>query len=94
MTNANRVKEALREKVQGVLNVDGSCRPQIISDEKTRFGQLLVKMKTLTGLGVLLNTSLNIHGEPLACSPEDTLRAFQDSGADHLFMEDFLVSKN
>lgn len=94
MTSAYRVKEPFREKLVGVLNVDGTCRPQIVSDKGSRYGQLLNSIKALTGIGVLLNTSLNIHGEPLACTPEDALRALRDSGAHYLAMEDFLVTKS
>jgi carbamoyltransferase len=42
---------------------------------------------------VLLNTSLNVSGEPIACTPEDALRTFLASGLDHLALGDFLVSK-
>jgi carbamoyltransferase len=93
MTSAYRVKEDRRNSVIGVLNVDGTCRPQILADTSSRFGQLLLRIKDLTGCGVVLNTSLNIHGEPLACSPTDALRAFVDSGADFLAMEEYFVAK-
>jgi carbamoyltransferase len=94
MTTAYQVRDTCREKMIGVLNVDGTCRPQIVADGAGRYAQLLLKMKALTGLGVLLNTSMNIHGEPLACTPEDAIRAFLASGAEYLVMEDFLARKS
>lgn len=94
MTCAYSVKQAYRDRLVGVLNVDGTCRPQIVSETQSRFARLLAKIKEKTGLGILLNTSFNIHSEPLVCSPEDALRAFARSGGVWLIMGGYLVHKN
>jgi carbamoyltransferase len=94
MTCAYVVKEAYRDRLSGILGFDGTCRPQIVpSGDSSRFTQLLKAVKAQTGLGVVLNTSMNIHGEPLACSPQDALRALGDSGAIIMVMEDYIVHK-
>ena len=92
MTSAYLVKEAHRPKLVGVLGFDGTCRPQIIKDKTTLYGRLLEKIKTLTRIGALLNTSMNIHGEPLVCSPADALQALDQSGARWLAMGPGILS--
>lgn len=95
MTCAYRVRPEHRATVQGVINVDGSCRPQILTSAGTDpYTCLLKAVKRKTGLGVLLNTSLNLHGEPLVCSPKDTLRTFEATEVGHLVAGHLLVSKD
>jgi carbamoyltransferase len=94
MTCAYRVRKEKAHLVRGVINVDYSCRPQIVADEQdTAYAQLLREVKKTSGCGVVLNTSLNLHGEPLVCSPEDARRTFEQSGFEYLFLEDYLVRK-
>ncbi|RYZ60688.1 MAG: hypothetical protein EOP09_20925, partial [Proteobacteria bacterium] len=77
MTCAFWVKKSERPSVIGTLNVDGSCRPQILADsDPSGYAELLRAWKKTHGRGVLLNTSLNVHGEPLASTVEDLKRAF------------------
>jgi carbamoyltransferase len=94
MNSAYMVKESYREKLAGILGFDGTCRPQIVKDQTSIFGQLLLGVKRLTGVGALLNTSMNIHGQPLVCSPTDALRAFEQSGGQWLMMGGFSVKKD
>ncbi len=68
MTMAYMVREDMRDSVRGVINVDGSCRPQIVGEESSLYHQLLREVRKLTGHGILLNTSFNLHGEPIVCS--------------------------
>jgi len=99
MTTACRVRPEARSALAGVIAPDGTCRPQMVSsagdlsDARHRFAALLVEMRGRTGQGVLLNTSFNVHGEPIVCSPEDALRAFGSSALRHLAIGPFLVSK-
>ena len=94
MTCAYRVKKGKESLMQGVINVDKTCRPQILpDDDPSLYGSLLREIKRQSGHGVLLNTSFNLHGEPLVCSPEDALRTFSGTEASYLFMEDFLITK-
>jgi carbamoyltransferase len=58
-----------------------------------RFYSLLEHLEALTGDAVVLNTSLNRRGEPLACSPDDALDIFLGTGLQYLVMEDLLITK-
>lgn len=73
---------------------DFTARPQIV-EKKTnpRYHKIIKEFEKLTGIGVVLNTSFNLHGYPIVCSPEDALHVFQNSGLRYLAMGNFLVSK-
>ena len=92
MTMAYMVAPAYREAMAGVTGVDGSCRPQIVSDSSTDcFAELLRAVRRRMNLAAVLNTSYNIHGEPLVCSPEDAVLVFERCGADALAIGPYLV---
>lgn len=91
MTMGYMTKPEHRDIIKGVIAADGSCRPQIVGSENPRFKMLLEELARLTGHGVVLNTSFNIHGEPIVCTPDDALRAFAGSGADVLIIENIVV---
>jgi carbamoyltransferase len=94
MTMAYMVADSWRDALSGVTNVDGSCRPQLVPDEGTGpFAALLREMRTRLGVGAVLNTSFNIHGEPLVCAPHEALDVFQRSGADALAIGSFLLER-
>lgn len=93
MTMAYIVRENKRHFVQGVINVDGSCRPQIVSEKDSVFCELLKEVKQLTGHGIVLNTSFNLHGDPLVCSPKDAIKTMTDTGCEYMAIGDFLVRK-
>ena len=93
MTMAYKVRDEKRDLVRGVINRDGSCRPQIVSRDGSLFGGLLEKIRDLTGQGVILNTSFNLHGEPLACSPQDALETMGLTGSTYMAIGDFLVQR-
>ena len=68
-----------------MISVDGTCRPQFVADDETgAFAELLREARRRWGVGAVLNTSFNIHGEPLVCSPAEALDVFLRSGADAL----------
>jgi carbamoyltransferase len=92
MTMAYMVKKELRDHMRGVINVDGSCRPQIVCKDSL-FRNLLVEIKKISGLGVVLNTSFNIHGEPVVCSPEDAVKAFLKTKNRYLAINNFVVKQ-
>ncbi|MBF0126055.1 MAG: hypothetical protein HQM02_02485 [Magnetococcales bacterium] len=93
MTSIYQVRPEFRSALSGVLSRDGSCRPQMVAEDDSRFAQLLKAIQMRTGYGVLLNTSFNSHGEPLVCSPDDALRAFATMGIDCLILGDWIVAK-
>jgi carbamoyltransferase len=65
-----------------------------VGDENPAFRELLLGMQSALGAGVVLNTSFNIHGEPIVESPTDALDMFARTDLRYLFMENFLVEKN
>ena len=94
MTMAFRVREAYQNLMGGVINIDGTCRPHFVGDENPLYRDLLLNLKNELGMGVVLNTSFNIHGEPMVCTPDDALDMFSRTRVDYLFLGDFLVKKN
>ena len=74
MTFAVRASEYAKATVPAVVHVDGTLRPQVVTDRRNaRYAALLRAFKELTGVGVLLNTSFNRHGHPIVGSPDDAL---------------------
>ena len=93
MTMAYMVKHSKRELVRGVINIDGSCRPQIVRDDHSLLSGLLLEIRKLTGYGILLNTSFNLHGEPLVCTPQDAVKTMAESGGGYMVIGDYLVTR-
>jgi carbamoyltransferase len=94
MTMAYEVAPAQRPALAGVMSIDGTCRPQLVPDaEQSPFADLLRDVRARWGMGAVLNTSFNIHGEPLVCSPAEAVDVFLRSGADHLAMGPFLLDR-
>ncbi len=88
------VQKNKRKEIPAVVHVDGSCRPQTV--EKTvnpRYWKLIKAFENESGVPVLLNTSLNIKGEPMVCSPKEALNCFFLTGMDYMVLGDFLVRK-
>ncbi len=87
------VKKQLR-RIPAVAHVDGSARVHTVDAKANpKFHRLIVHFKQRTGLPLVLNTSFNIKGEPIVCTPEDALRCFFSTGIDHLAIGSYLVSK-
>jgi carbamoyltransferase len=93
MTMAYRVRPEARSFLQGVVGRDGTCRPQMVDESYGSYHRLLVEMKDAIGVGAVLNTSFNQHGEPMVAGPAEAIDCFVRSGADALVMEDFLVER-
>ncbi|HIJ35876.1 MAG TPA: hypothetical protein HPP59_01185 [Deltaproteobacteria bacterium] len=93
MTMGFKVRKQYLDLMEGVINIDGTCRPQFVGDENPVYRDLLKRIQKEMGKGVVLNTSLNIHGEPMVCSPRDALQMFEKTAVTYLFLEDFLVEK-
>jgi carbamoyltransferase len=77
-----------------ITHVDGSARLQTVSlHSNPRFYQLLEAFNELTGCPIILNTSFNVKGEPIVCSPEDALNCFIGTNIDTLVLEDFIIDR-
>jgi carbamoyltransferase len=95
MTFTFDVAEHWKKRIPEVVHEDGTARPQIVTAKSNpRYYELLRKFEAKTGVGVLLNTSLNRRGEPMVCSPDDALNMFYGSDLQILAMGDYLVRKN
>jgi len=94
MTITFDVAEAWKARIPEVVHADGTARVQVVEQaQNPRYYALLEAMETLTGNGVVLNTSLNRRGEPMVCSPADALDMFFGSDLRYLVLEDYLVTK-
>ena len=74
---------------------DYSMRPQFVKKEHNpKYHELLTEFEKLTGHGGILNTSFNLHGWPIVCSPKDAITTFLKSDLDYITINDYLVWKN
>jgi carbamoyltransferase len=84
----------LRSDVPAITHIDYSARIQSVSKEvNPRYWQLIDTFRQRTGYGVIVNTSFNVRGEPIVCTPEDAYRCFMGTQMDYLVMGDFLFKK-
>lgn len=83
-----------REAVPAVVHADGSGRLQTVDDDSSpRYRALIREFERLTGVPIVLNTSFNLNGEPMVCSPEDAIRTFYTCGMDVLYLGNVRVTK-
>lgn len=87
-------RELGRQNTKAVVHFDGSARIQTVEREDNEsFWKLISAFARRTGVPVVLNTSFNVRGEPIVCSPEDAIRCFLSTNIDLLALESYLVSK-
>jgi carbamoyltransferase len=83
-----------RSTLPAITHVDYSARIQTVQSETNpRYYQLLQAFEQLTGCGVLVNTSFNVRGEPIVCTPEDAYRCFMRTEMDYLVLENYILAK-
>ncbi len=83
-----------RSDIPAVTHVDYSARLQTVSEEDNpRYYRLIKEFEKLTGYGVIVNTSFNVRGEPIVCTPEDAYLCFMRTEMDTLVLGDFLLDK-
>lgn len=89
-------QEQMRSRIPAVIHPqDCTGRPQEVSEKTNQdYYRLLKCFEEMTGEGVVLNTSFNLHGEPIVNSPADALRVFDLSGLQHLALGNLLISKS
>jgi carbamoyltransferase len=85
----------MKQKCPAVVHIDGTARPQIIEeDTNPSMFRILKHFFELSGVPVLVNTSFNMHEEPIVCTPEDALRAFRIGNLDYLAIGNYLVNNH
>ena len=83
-----------RSDIPAVTHIDYSARIQTVhEDSNPKYYKLIKKFEEKTGCAVIVNTSFNVRGEPIVCSPEDAYRCFMRTEMDYLVLEDFLLDK-
>lgn len=94
MEKALVVRKDKQRLIPAVTHADGTGRLQTVRrDVNPRFWDLIHEFHELTGVPVVLNTSFNLQGEPIVCSPKDAIRTFFSSGLDALFLGPFVLEK-
>jgi carbamoyltransferase len=83
-----------RSEIPAVTHVDYSARLQTVNrDDNPLYYDTIKEFERLTGCPVIINTSFNVRGEPIVCTPEDAFRCFMRTRMDHLVMGSFLLDK-
>jgi carbamoyltransferase len=83
-----------RSTIPAITHVDYSARVQTVHKETNpRFHAVLESFKKRSGCSVLVNTSFNVRGEPIVCTPEDAYRCFMRTEMDYLVVENFIMAK-
>ena len=86
--------KAKRSVIPAVTHVDYSARVQTVHREiNPRYHALIAAFKKKTGCSVIVNTSFNVRGEPIVCTPEDAYRCFMRTDMDYLVMGNYLLDK-
>lgn len=84
----------LRSDLPAITHIDYSARIQSVSRETNpRYWELIHEFKKITGYGVIVNTSFNVRGEPIVCTPTDAYRCFMRTEMDTLVLGNFLLEK-
>ena len=83
-----------RSTIPAVTHVDYTARIQTVHREtNSRYHELIRRFDALTGCGVIVNTSFNVRGEPIVCTPEDAYRCFMRTEMDYLVVGNYLLAK-
>jgi carbamoyltransferase len=84
-----------RSEIPAITHVDYSARVQTVhKDTNPRYHNLISHFEKRTGCGVIVNTSFNVRGEPIVCTPEDAYRCFMRTEMDYLVLENYLLAKS
>jgi carbamoyltransferase len=85
---------AKKEIVAAIHPYDYTCRPQSLEEDwNTGYYRVLKEFESRTGIGGVMNTSFNLHGEPIVCSPQDAIHTIDDSGLEYLALGNYLLRK-
>jgi carbamoyltransferase len=85
--------EAMKSTSPAAVHVDGTARPQLVTaSSNPSFYRILTEYHRLTGIPSVINTSFNMHEEPIVCTPDDAIRAFLQGNLDYLAIGNLLVA--
>ena len=94
MTLAIKIRDKFKKIFPACVHEDNTVRVQVVSKKNNfKYWKLLKEFKKITGYGILINTSFNVQGEPIVCSPRDALRTFHSTGIDILSIGDYIIKK-
>lgn len=94
MTITYNCTEFMREKCPGAVHVDGTARPQrVCHDSNPELHSILSTYHEMTGIPSVINTSFNMHEEPIVCTPDDAIAAWRRGGFRYLQLGDFIVER-
>jgi carbamoyltransferase len=92
MTVTYDIKKGMADKIPAVVHIDNTARPQIVRKSTNQsYHSIIEEFYKLTGVPVVLNTSFNMHEEPIVYTPNDAVRAFLDAQLDYLAIGNYLV---
>ncbi|WP_457753637.1 carbamoyltransferase C-terminal domain-containing protein, partial [Thermococcus sp.] len=92
MTMSYYATEEFAREAPAVVHVDGTTRPQTLErDDNPKYYDIIKLFEKQSGVGAVLNTSFNMHGEPIVCSPRDALNSFRKAKLDVLVLEKFAI---
>ena len=84
----------VRSDIPAITHVDYSARLQTVHKETNpRYYKLIEQFEKETGCAVIINTSFNVRGEPIVCTPEDAYKCFMRTNIDYLVLGNYLLSK-
>ena len=94
MTTAFRVKKEFLDKIPAAVHIDNTARVQFVNEYTNRsFYKILKYIKKEKGIGIVINTSFNLHGRAMVLSPKDAIVDFISSGIDYLYFKNIKVRK-
>jgi carbamoyltransferase len=94
MAIAFRVKKEFRKEIPSGIHIDGTARPQFVEErDNPSYYRLLKRVKEKKGIGIVINTSFNLHGRTIVRTPTDALTDFIDCNIDTLFMEGYRITR-
>ncbi len=87
------VRPEYRDAIPAVTHVDGSARVQVVfRDDNPEFWALIRELELQTGVPIVLNTSFNVRGQPVVCTPQEAIETFLSAGLDALAIGDYLIT--
>lgn len=94
MEKVYMIREDKQNEIPAVMHVDGTGRLQTISEKvNPKFYKMINEFYKITGIPIVLNTSFNLNGEPIVCTPSDAIRTFFSCGLDVLIIGNYLLQK-